>query len=199
MGQLWIPGGKIVVEDPSCSADDPEPPAAFDTAFPVGRFPVEGLVLTSHGDQRLAAVRVQFRSGRGRSLEPAFTEEWRAIQARARRELPWFGIDSATAALGTPESFAALLTRVADNDDAWAELTPGPADGSNPYLSGNPRDLFRETSFDTSNVFVMFSAMGDGTGQCYVERDADRQVISLIVDFGMLGEPSWAWSSTSAA
>ncbi len=194
MGELAVPDGRIIVEDPSLAGQAGESPAEFDTLFPCGRFPVEALVLTARQDQRLAAVRVRFANETAVSLEPAFTEEWRVVQARTRRELPWFGIDSATAALGTPKSFGWLLERTAEDDEAGGEFVPGPADGANPYLSGDPRDLFRETGSPDANLFIVYSGYGDGVGSAYIQRDRLQRPVSLIVDFGMVGKPVWDWS-----
>ncbi len=193
MGDLAVPSGRIIVEDPSQAGLDGESPAEFDMSFPIGRFPVEALVLTANEDQRIAAVRVRFTAGCAQTLEPAFTQEWRVVQAARRRELPWFSIDSATAAIGTPESFGWMLQRTANDDNSWGELVPGPADGANPYLTGQPRDLFRRSGPDAANLFVVLSGMGDGTGSCYIQRDSSQRVISLIVDFGMVGQPEWDW------
>ncbi len=191
MGCLAVPSGRIIVEDPSLAGHEGEIPAEFDTLFPSGRFPAEALVLSTPQDQRLAAVRVRFADATPVSLEPAFTEEWRVVQARLRRELPWFPIDSATAAIGTPASFGWLLERTAADENASGELVPGPEDGSNLYLTGQPSHLFRESGPADANLFIVSSGWGDGVASCYIQRDASQHPIALFVDFGMVGQPEW--------
>ncbi len=194
MGDIAIPSGRLVVEDPGHAVIDHEGPAEFDETFPIGRFPMEGLILRAGEDQRLAAIRIRFAQSYSDLIEPAFTEEWRSVQAQARRELPWFGIDSATAAIGTPESFAWFLQRAHEHDERWSKLFPGEEKGANPYLSENPADLFRNSSVEDSSICIAYSGLGDGVGHCYVQRDHAGRPAALIIDFGMLGRPDWAWT-----
>ena len=199
MGEIRIGDGTIIVQDPSQLLWDTEAPAPFDEAFPIGRFPVDALVLAANGDQRIAAVRIRFSHGTAASLEPAFTNEWRVALAKARRELPWFGIDSATAAIGTVSAFSKLAQRLADDPDDTEGLAPGRVDGSNPYLSADPTDLFAHTESEGEDLFVVLSGLGDGTGQCLIERDDARRVTALYADFGMLGTPRRLLNETRAA
>ncbi|MEO1129720.1 MAG: DUF4241 domain-containing protein [Planctomycetota bacterium] len=191
MGDILITDGTIIVQDPAHLMFETETPTPFDEAFPIGRFPVDALVLTESGDQRIAAVRIAFSQNHGTALSPAFTNEWRAALAKTRRELPWFGIDSATAAIGTAASFGWLAERLAADPENTEGLAPGTPDGTNPYLSNNPADLYTTPASGEHALFVVLSGLGDGTGQCLIERDDANRITALYVDFGMLGAPRW--------
>lgn len=176
LGMLSVTSGKIVIQDPADQLIDPY----FDELVTPGNYPVDAVVVTNNGDQRIAALRVTVAEGAIAHFEPAWTELWRSL-ALKRHELPWFSVDSATAGLFSIESLINFLK--ANPDD----LDLGPAAN---YLSADPNDLFKETKFaDGSNMFLVSSGMGDGGYSCYWAKTSDRKQVALVADFGMLGKP----------
>ncbi|MBX9879323.1 MAG: DUF4241 domain-containing protein [Candidatus Obscuribacterales bacterium] len=174
LGTLSVPSGKMVIQDPSDKLVDP----CFDELVPPGNYSVDAVVATKNDDHRIAAARVKIADGEISHFEPAWTAHWRSITAK-RKELPWFSVDSALAAVCSFESLNEFQKLDLDQVDV------------SPAIDGKSENLFKETTFpDGSNMFIMQAGYGDGGYHCYWAKTDDGQQIALIADFGLLGKPS---------
>lgn len=173
LGQLSVPSGKMVIQDPSDKLVDP----CFDELVAPGNYSVDAVIVSNANDHRVGAVCVRITDAEISYFEPAWTALWRTLTPK-RKELPWFSVDSATAGIFSCESLATFQNSNSD------DLDIGPA------LDGSPENLFKETKFaDGSNMFVVQSGYGDGGYQCYWAKTHERQAVALVADFGLLGKP----------
>lgn len=174
--------GEVYIYDPSLVRQEKIEP--IDEKLPAGNHMVDALIFEDRKDQRIAALRVNFSNVEASYLAVAWTVSSR-VRAKATRELPSVGVDSATAAIFSAKSLANFS--IDERDEG--EFVPG-VESRNPYLSGNPSDLYRETRYqDGSNLFVVYSGLGDGSYGCFLAKSKDDQIVSLIIDFGFFEEP----------
>lgn len=175
--------GEVYIFDPSCVRQEKVEP--IDEKLPAGNHSVDALVVEHRNDQRLAALRVNFSTEDVAYLSVAFTVSSR-VRSKVSRELPTLGVDSATAAIFSAKSLANFSIDLRDE----GEFVPG-TESRNPYLSGKPSDLYRETSYpDGSNLYVVYAGLGDGSYGCFLAKSKDDQIVSLIIDFGFFDEPT---------
>lgn len=197
LGPVNLPSGRLIVGDPAFFVEtDFE---AFDELLPPGLHKVEALILEKGGDQRVCALRILWAEAVPHHFQPAWPAESR-FRCLEQRCLPGFGVDSAMAALLSPEALA--LFRKAP----VADISPGRPD-RNPYLTSESgsEDLFRNLvltgggaeSGDRDkklnekdlNMITVFSGEGDGSYHCYFACDGNGERLGFYVDFALLGKP----------
>lgn len=202
LGLVNLPSGRLIVGDPAFFAEtDFE---AFDELLPPGLHKVDALILERGGDQRVCALRILFAEAVPHHFQPAWPAESR-FRCLEQRCLPGFGVDSAMAALLSPEALA--LFKKAPVQD----ISPGRPD-RNPYLpsESGSEDLYRnlilpgggvesgDSDKDLSrkglsdkdlNMITVFSGEGDGSYQCYFACDENGERLGFYVDFALLGKP----------
>ncbi|MGF1501401.1 MAG: hypothetical protein ACFBSD_06255 [Paracoccaceae bacterium] len=160
-----------------------------------GPFQTVVLLHAKGADQRLAALAVVAPGadlGQTARLEPAWADGDRA-HALETRWLPELGVDSATLAVGALEAWKAAAARIAAGTDPGHLFSVGPADGTNPYLSDDPRALCRVLATGGGILLVVMPGMGDGAYPLWRALDREGATLALIADFGMLedgAEPS---------
>ncbi|HNB16977.1 MAG TPA: DUF4241 domain-containing protein [Candidatus Obscuribacter sp.] len=192
LGEINLPSGRLIVGDPAFFAETDF--QAFDELLPPGRHKVDALVLEKGGDQRVCALRIVWIEAVPHHFQPAWPAESR-FRCLEQRCLPGFGVDSALAALLSPEALA--LFKKAPLDD----LSPGRPD-RNPYLTSESgsEDLYRNLDLPGSaaetkdpesklNMITVLSGEGDGSYHCYFACDGNGERLGFYVDFAMLGKP----------
>lgn len=177
VGSLVVQSGGILVQDPSYVTEDDWREQCFDETVPAGNFPVDVAVL----NDEVAAVRLLILHSQIAFIVPAWTIGWRR-HVLERREIPFFPVDSATAALFSVESAAAFRQAAESGDQAVH---------THEYVSDvGSESCWQETKFaDGSNMFCGRSGRGDGSYTCYFGKSKDDTIAAMYIDFGLVGVP----------
>lgn len=179
MGVLSVRSAALVATDPAFLFESAvvEP---FDQKIANGAHLCDALVVERSDGHKVAAVRLSFASGVVETLEPAWFQSSRQ-KLESKGELPSISVDSAHAALLTPEALALVKTEVKEPSD----LLPG-----SDVAGIESGTVWQETKFsDGSNMFVVPSGMGDGGYNCYFGKTTTGARTAFFIDFRIFGDP----------
>jgi hypothetical protein len=175
IGHLVLPSGRIVACDPAVEPDLPP----FVVAVPPGSWPV-GVTIAHlpEEDQRIAAAWIR--------LSHAEPVRWAYAQlaGRPERELPAYGVDSATGAFLSAEGAVALAAQL--SDDFIEELQ---AAMEAEYVPTREWALVPIPGTQGLNVATFSSGLGDGAYVSYWGFDAAGGIACLVTDFEIVGRP----------
>lgn len=168
-GSLRLPTGRLVAADPAWDWRNIEP---FTVAVAPGAYPLTLAVVTTHDDERVAAVKMTVRD------EPVVTWEM-ALRpgqdpaALAPGEAYDVGVDSGTMALVDNAALPAIGARIdADPSVSYVRERTGTVELTDPSSGGN--------------MVIFRTGYGDGGYPLWVGRTAAKAVSCFVVDMAML-------------
>lgn len=195
LGSITLPNGRLVLVTPSAIGDGDER-ESFDVELPAGvPLPVEGFALGDDPSWGFAALRIHVADGEPHSLEPAFTSSWRDGRAERERRIPQMRVESDEDVLvGAPEALDELAQRIADDDDAYDEILLKAPKGFHKQKGAQPLARLAAGGEERHGIVVARTWLMEEHARTLLQRDADGNVLAVLVDFGALGEPRWNWA-----
>ncbi|EJL39650.1 hypothetical protein BAG01nite_05760 [Brevibacillus agri] len=186
IGQLQVPTGKIVANDPLVMFET-EP---FTETFPTGSFPVQLAIaqvtpLDAAGatqgemepDERVALARIVFADRPVASWKMAVWENSDVTQLAAN-EFFGYGVDAGTGAFMDEKACKRLESRL-EQDEAFSEALMAEMDQTYKHT----RSWLVKDMGDGCNIAMFSSGWGDGSYASYIGYDADGQIVRLLTDF----------------
>ncbi len=194
LGDINLPTGYVIAADPLVYLDESQP---YSKSVKPGHYPVQACVASvDEYDQRIAAVRIQFRKEPALQWVLAVTDEKVHQSKNEADRFEGFVVDAGIA------SFCDLQTQVfyTEFTDEYCREHPdgniyddffAPAFKKNAKDQNNPNDrgewlnfqLPNEPSF---NVVMFHSGWGDGVYPSYWGMNEKNEICSLVVDLGVL-------------
>jgi hypothetical protein len=170
IGKIKIESGKLIACDPVVMFDA----SPFTQNFPIGDFPVQLAIATTHNDERVAFSRIVF------SNEPI--SKWEFALKNGQKPIPLkdtsfycYGVDAGTGIF--IDSIANTIFNKKDNS-AWQDAFVRKAEqnGYRGYIY----------DFDGHNLATFSTGYGDGCYATYIGFDDHGEVCQVLTDFGLI-------------
>ena len=178
LGELYLPTGKIVANDPCCLFEG----TPFTRTVPPGSYPVNLWVWEGGGDKRVAFAGLRFREGAPVRFEMALL----AGQDTAELSEDGFygyGVDSGTGGFMDEQTFLRLTEGLEEWEGGIFSALDDALEKSyvDTYSAANVR--LPDSEY---NVAAFSSGWGDGGYPSYWGFDAEGQLCCLMTDFCIL-------------
>lgn len=180
LGELFLPTGKIVANDPLCLYET----APFEKAVAPGKYPVTLYLLHFENDTRVAYAEIRFSNATPVSFETA-TRVGDDIATLAEDEFFGYGVDSGTGGFMDYETCMEYDKMLRESEKyTWAEMDA--------LLAESYVDTYSTANIclpeSEKNVIAFSSGYGDGAYPSFWGMDQNGQLCCLITDFDLFYE-----------
>ncbi|WP_085833640.1 DUF4241 domain-containing protein [Clostridium merdae] len=180
LGELFLPTGKIVANDPLCLYET----APFEKAVAPGKYPVTLYLLHYGDDTRVAYSEIRFSNATPVSFETA-TRVGDDIATLAEDEFFGYGVDSGTGGFTDYETCMEYDKMLRESEKyTWAEMDA--------LLAESYVDTYSTANIclpeSEKNVIAFSSGYGDGVYPSFWGLDQNNQPCRLITDFCIIDD-----------
>lgn len=180
LGELFLPTGKIVANDPLCLFET----IPFEKAVAPGKYPVTLYLLHIDTDTRVAFAEIRFSDTTPVSFELA-TRDGDDISTLKEDEFFGYGVDSGTGGFMDYETCLEYEKKLdASEDFSWEELD-AMLEKSYVYTYSTANICLPESE---KNLAVFSSGYGDGAYPSFWGFDQNSQPCYLITDFCIIDD-----------
>lgn len=175
LGDIFLPTGKIVANDPLCLFET-EP---FTESVVPGTYPVKLYILQINDDKRVAFAEITFSNETPESFQLAVTKK-QNIKDLTSDEFFGYGVDSGTGCFMDYETCMHFETLMNDPDNVVLTQLDDALEKSYVYTYAVANVCFPNTK---NNIIAFSSGYGDSSYPSFWGMNANKEICSLITDF----------------
>lgn len=178
LGELWLPSGKIVANDPCCLFEG----VPFARTVPPGSYPVTLWVWEDGDDKRVAFAGLRFREGLPVRFEMALLAGQDTAEL-SEEGFYGYGVDSGTGGFMDEQTFLRLSELLNEWEDGIFSALDDALEKSYVHTYSTANVQLPDSEY---NVAAFSSGWGDGGYPSYWGFDAEDRLCCLMTDFCIL-------------